>query len=277
MHIFVKTLLLAVCLTASPAMAETLSINDILALNEAKVGDEVILAKIQSSGSHFDLPTVQMIDLRKRGISSAVLAAMISTAKPSGAADISVDSPDPSVPHASGLYAVNSEPTPGKMVRMDPTSSSQMKTGGILGYALTGGIASMSVKVSIPGAGSRIRVGKNPTFFFFFDESRPGSNSPSFLGAALLPSSPSEFNLVRLDRKSDRREAKVGKVNIGGAKMGVMDGDRLQISYQILRAGVYKVSINRALDLGEYGFLYSVAGAATSGAAGSRIFDFGVD
>ena len=41
--------------------------------------------------------------------------------------------------------------TQNQMARIDPTMSSQAKTGGIFGYALTMGIASMSVKVAIAG------------------------------------------------------------------------------------------------------------------------------
>jgi hypothetical protein len=267
---------LVVPLNGNAARSGSLTVAEIMALNEAQVGDDAIVAKIKATGARFDLSTDEMIALRKRGLSGQVLAAMVSTASANGAADVSPDSPDPAVAHAPGVYALIARDTGQKMARIDPTASSQMKTGGILGYALTGGIASMSMKVSIPGPAARVRVGSAPVFYFFFDESRAGANTSSFMGSAFLASSPNEFNLVRLERKSDRRETKVGKVNLGGMKAGVMDKDRVPFSYDLVRPGVYKVTIDAALAAGEYGFLYSLPGAGTSGAASARIFDFSV-
>jgi hypothetical protein len=163
------------------------------------------------------------------------------------------------------------------MVRIDPTTTSQMKTSGILGYALTAGIASMGMKVTVSNSSARVRTSPQPTFYFFFDESRPNANSSSFMGASLAASSPNEFNLVQLERKGDHRETKVGKMNIGGAKMGVMDKDRLQFRYDAIRPGVFRVTPAGPLGPGEYGFLYSVGGAGLTGAMAGRIFDFGVE
>src|SRR3546814_2570283 len=57
------------------------------------------------------------------------------------------------------------------MIRIDPTVSSQTKTGGIFGYALTGGIASLSMKSVLPNATARIRANTSkPVFYFYFDE-----------------------------------------------------------------------------------------------------------
>jgi hypothetical protein len=267
---------LEVPLNGSAVRSGSLTVAEIVALNDAQVGDDAIVAKIKASGARFDLSTDEMIALRKRGLSGQVLAAMVSTASANGAADVSPDSPDPNVAHAPGVYALVSRQAGQKMARIDPTASSQMKTGGILGYALTGGIASMSMKVSIPGPTARTKVGSAPVFYFFFDESRAGASTSSFMGSAFLASSPNEFNLVRLERKSDRRETKVGKVNLGGMKAGVMDKDRVPFSYDLVRPGVYKVTVSAALPSGEYGFLYSLPGAGTNGAASARIFDFAV-
>jgi hypothetical protein len=50
---------------------------------------------------------------------------------------------NPMVPHPSGVYFIDAGSS--RLQRIDPTMSSQAKTGGIFGYALTMGIASMSV------------------------------------------------------------------------------------------------------------------------------------
>lgn len=260
---------------ASTEQSVGLSIEDVIALSEMQLGDEAIIAKIQAAQASFDLTTGQMIELKKRGVSGPVIAAMVRTGVADSASEMSVDSPDPNVPHPAGIYLLQGSGETARMFRIDPTSSSQMKTGGILGYALTSGIAPMSMKVSVPGATARAKASTRPSFYFFFDQAQAGASASSFLGTTYLGSSPAEFNLVRLNAKKDRREAKVGKVGLTGAKMGIMDEDRIPIDYELVRPGVYRVSATAALAPGEYGFLYSI-GSAQGGAATARIFDFSV-
>lgn len=270
-----KIVMVALLVAAVPASAETLNVEDVVTLTEMKLGDEAIIAKIKADGARFDLSTDEMIVLKQRGVSNAVIAAMVQSGVVDTAAEMSMDSPDPMVPHPAGIYLLQGSGDRAKMFRIDATSSSQMKTGGLLGYALTSGIAPMSMKVSIPGETARAQATTKPFFYFFFDQAEQGAAAGSFLGSTYLASSPAEFNLVRLKSKKGRREAKVGKVGIGGAKMGIMDEDRIPIEYELVRPGVYKVKAADPLEPGEYGFLYSIAGGQ-GGAATARIFDFSV-
>lgn len=265
---------LALVLTG-PAVAEPLTIDQIVALSGAGIGDDAIVAKVKASGARFDLSTDEMLMLKKRGVSGPVLAAMLSSGNAGGAA-MSADSPDPAMAHPAGVYLLNGD----HMTRMNSTVSNQSKTGGIIGYALTGGIASASVKASIQNDTSRyVTPNPQPVFYFFFDEANPdGRISAAWTsGNGGTIQSPSEFTLVKLMKKAGRREARVGSFNIGGAKAGVMDKDRIPFDYQLARPGVYKVTANQALPPGEYGFIFSLqAGAGATGAAGARIFDFTV-
>lgn len=271
-----KALFLMVALfAAAPASAEELSVEEIVMLSEMKLGDEAIIAKIRAESARFDLSTDQMVELKRKGVSNAVIAAMVETSVVDTAAEMSMDSPDPMVPHPAGIYLLQGFGENARMFRIDATSSSQMKTGGILGYALTSGIAPLSMKVSVPGATARARASTRPYFYFFFDQAAEGAAANTFLGSTYLGSSPAEFNLIRFKAKPDRREAKVGSVSLGGTKMGIMDKDRVPIEYEIVRPGVYKVKAAEPLEPGEYAFLYSIAGGQ-GGAAGSRIFDFSV-
>src|SRR3546814_13901140 len=134
------------------------------------------------------------------------------------------------------------------MIRIDPTVSSQTKTGGIFGYALTGGIASLSMKSVLPNATARIRANTSkPVFYFYFDEAnaRYAQNAASGVwlsGPAATVSSPNEFSLVRFKEKKNSPEAKVGSLNIDGAKAAVMRKERIDISYTKCRPCVIKVS-----------------------------------
>lgn len=277
----IRMILTALALAgASAAAAETLTNDSVLAMQAAGLGDEVIVAKIRSSPNSFDTSTAQVIALKGKGLSPAVLAAMISGPSTSvqAKAVFSTDSADPNVPHAAGVYLLDDWNSPARMVKIDATSANQAKTGGIFGYALTGGLASMSVKAVIPGGTARARAGvAQPVFYFFVDQS--GTNI--FSGPMGTSVTPNEFSLVRLAAKEGRREARVGSMNIGGMKTGVMDKDRISFAYDQVAQGVYKVTPSAALAPGEYGFLYQPAAAAgfgpnTAGAAGARVFDFSV-
>lgn len=91
-----------------------------------------------------------------------------------------------------------------------------------------------------------------------------------------IVTSPSEFTLIRMQKKTGRREARVGSMNIAGSKTGVMDKDRLPFLHQMVRPGVYQVDVTKPLEAGEYGFIFSIAGGGAGGAMTARIFDFSV-
>lgn len=283
-------LCVAAALSAPVAVrAETLTNQMVIALAGAGIGDEAIVAKIRNSGNQFDLSTEKLIELKSKGVSSPVIAAMIQAGNGSpvsGNAAGSSDSPDPLVPHPSGIYLLVDRQGAAHMVRMDPTVSNQTKTGGILGYAFTGGIVPISMKAVLPNVGARVRTtAGHPVFYFYFDEanrslSQGGPGGMWLAGPAAAVTSPNEFSLVRFDVKKNTREAKVGKFNIGGAKAGVMDNDRIAFSYDQVAPGVFRVAPEQDLPPGEYGFLYSMGGGTGMGmqAAGStsRVFDFAV-
>lgn len=273
---------------AVPAAAETLDNATVVQLASIGLGDEAIIAKIQASPSNFDVTTDALITLKQDGVSSAVIAAMIeasNTTKASSSVMASIDSPDPMVPHPSGVYMLADWLEEPKMLVIDATTSNQTKTGGFLGYALTGGIASMSFKAVIPNSEARVQTSdKRPTFYFYFDQadsslSNRGGGNFWVAGAV---TSPAEFSLVEFKVKKGRREAKVGKFNIGGAKAGVMDKDQIGFDYERIAPGVFEVTPQADLQPGEYGFIYSSSTGGGTGAAGvgaqtSRIFDFSIE
>lgn len=271
---------------ALPAQAETLDNQQVIDLVKVGLGDEAVVAKINSSATHFDVSTDGLIALKNAGVSSAVIAAMIQAsnhATVSENAALSADSPDPKIPHPSGIYMLADWLAQPKMLVIDPTTSDQTKTGGFLGYALSGGIASMSFKTVIPNAHARIETNQNrPKFYFYFDQSDHSlSNGGSTFWTAGAVTSPNEFSLIRFKVKGERREARVGSFNIAGAKSGVMDKDRIPFDYTAVVPGVFEVHPQVDLEPGEYGFIYSVKtgggiGMAGVGAMTSKIFDFSV-
>lgn len=281
-----RSSLVALCLAAAlvapaPASAETLDNNSVITLTSAGLGDEAIVAKIKASTSNFELSTDQLLALRAKGVSSRVIAAMIEASNPKAAApQSSTTSPDPMIPHPAGVYLFADQGEAARMVRIDATVTNQAKTGGIFGYALTGGIASMSIKAAIQNDTARVQTAMTtPVFYFFFDESNQstqGTVATWASGTAATVTTPNEFTLIELIKKKGRREARVGSMNIGGAKTGVMDKDRLAFTYELVRPGVFKVTPSATLKPGEYGFIYSLAGGGANGALTARIFDFSI-
>ncbi len=275
---------LATAQTATAATVETIDNATVFRLLAAGLPDEAVIAKIRASKPNFDLSTDKLIELKNKGVSGAVMAAMLAPAQAAAPLEFSTDAADLAVPHYPGVYMFGEKDK--RMSRMMATSSNQAKTGGILGYALTGGIASASVKATIPGANARIRSATSrPVFYFYFDESVPRglqSNGPSvwISGAGALTTSPAELSLVRFNEKTNAREARVGSLNIAGAKQGVMDKDRIPFNSELVRPGVFKVVPGIDLPAGEYGFIQSLTGGNVSGGGGAltaRLYDFGVE
>ena len=262
--------------------AEILTNETILKLIAVGLPEQAIIAKIQASKSAFDVSTDRLIELQTKGVSGPILAAML---QPGAAAQLefSTDSPDTNIPHYPGVYMFGTAEN--RMTRMMATSSNQAKTGGILGYALTGGIASLTVKAAIPGKSAKIQsTTSRPIFYLFFDESVPramqtAANSIWTGGNGNITTSPAELSLVKFVQKSAAREARVGSVNIAGAKQGVMDKDQVAFDVDLVRPGVFKVVPKFDLAAGEYGFIQALAGGNVSGGGGAmtaRVFDFGI-
>ena len=67
--------------TSTSGKPSALSNEDVLKLLTAAIGDDVILAKIKSSPSQFQLDTDSIVALKKAGASDRVIAAMIEASR----------------------------------------------------------------------------------------------------------------------------------------------------------------------------------------------------
>jgi hypothetical protein len=120
----VAVLLLAGPLSVRSAAAAT--IEDLLGLKAHGLGDDILVALIQTDGSEFHLTAADIIALRKDGLSETVIRAMIETARrapapdaaimPAGAdgqvpADAVFEAPDPVAPvEVPAVEPVDTEP-----------------------------------------------------------------------------------------------------------------------------------------------------------------------
>ena len=267
---------------AAPAAAEVLTNDDVVMLLEAGLGEEAVIAKIETSDGNFQTDTSTLLALRQKNVPSAVIAAMVK--RSAAPVELSDSSPDPLAPHYPGLYLYDGSTAESRMWKIDPTSSTQTKTGGIWGYALTGGIASASVKAVIPGEKAKIASSSGrPVFYVYFDNDAGNSSGMFSTGFGAAIQTPNEFSLVKLMEKKGKREARIGSINIGGAKAGVMDKDQIAFDYEQVAPSVFKVTPQSNLAPGQYGFVFAVGGgvgpglAGSAGTAGARVFAFGVE
>lgn len=265
--------------TSTPDGAgETLDNATVIALVDAGLGSEAIIAKINTSGRNYDTSTNALIALKNANVPDDVIAAMLTRDSVEEVVELDDTSMDINVPHSPGIYLAF--PEENRMARLDPTVPSEMKTGGVIGYALTGGIASMKMKVVITGNEARTDApSRRPEFYFFFNKDHALGGVSQFGSAfSMTAMSPAEFSLVEFKQKKNRREARVGSVGIGGIKAGVRDKDQIGFDFEEVAPGVFRVWLGAGLTPGEYGFVYSMGGATGNGGGGNtRIFDFSID
>lgn len=260
------------------AMGETLDNNAIIMMSNAGLGPEAVIAKINSSRGSYVTSTSALIALKRANVADSVIAAMLARSNTpalvnglAGNANV-----DPLAPHAPGIYLFDRRST-GRMMRIDATVSNQTKTSGVLGFALSYGLASMKLKTVIPNAGARAQTSdRRPVFYFYFNQASPMASMSEFGNSfSIAATSPNEFSLVRFEQKRDHREASVGSYSLGGVKTGVSDKARVSFTYDDVAPGVFKVTPSVDLPSGEYGFVSSTGAGAGMGMV-ARIFDFGV-
>jgi hypothetical protein len=220
----------------------------ILDLMDLGFESEVIKAKINSSPVEFDTSMEQLKFLKEKGVSSDVLALMIDKSKAEIESGVS--------------YYKNNE-----LEKIQPSV--------FAGTAVSNGVVSTKIKSYVNGLSSSNKINSNNLVFIFqFDNENKndlGSENWWFKAA----SSPSEFALTKLQQKKNRRVLVTGKVNVGGVQIGVDTKDTIEFSIEDLGNGKYKVTLNNALELGEYCFFYQ--GTIPMGGYNNQsIFDFSV-
>ena len=151
-HRFILTLFIAglVCLasfTTVPAQDEVMTNDEVISLSKAGLSPTIILGKIRSGKSNFDVSTDSLIKLKQAGVSDDIIAAMIA-AKSAGSttgstATTMTSGDDPNNPlskHSYGIYLYEVRGEQRKMTQLAPNVSAQNRTGGTFTSSLTYGI-----------------------------------------------------------------------------------------------------------------------------------------
>lgn len=286
----ISTLVLGImlCLSAVSVFAQdTMSNDEVISLTKAGLASSIIVGKIRTSKTDFDMSTDALIKLKQAGVSDDVVGSMLeaksgkSISAPVGGTSVNGsttvgalgDPNDPMAKHNYGIYLFEEKDGVKKMTALKPNVSAQNRTGGLFTSSLTYGIGKVKTKTNLPGRSANLQMqNAAPTFYFYLDITSGGLNTSSG-----VPSDPKEFTLVRFNQRSDNREVTIGKSNAFGAKGGLSDEYVVQVKAEDMGNGIFKVTPSTDLKKGEYGFMLVNSGNSnTSAGVGAKFFDFGV-
>jgi hypothetical protein len=246
--------MLGLPLPGPTAVAQEVLTNDsVIQMVKAGLPEAVVIAKIKSTATKFDLKTDSLVSLKKAGITDKVLEAMVAAG--SGSSSTPSAMPAPPAPAVAAGALKNQDVIyqllGGKYVEMFATSAN-----------LETNMAFFQSKSEVVLEGRKAQY-------------RTAEKQPVFLSTYSSTDAP----LVRLkpgDEHNDRN-LKIGSgafMPFGGTqKMGVRNEDKIAVTIERDARGFYRVTPAAPLAPGEYGFILATGFGAGSG----KVYDFGVD
>lgn len=299
-----------VTVSVSPAQepaSRAVTISDVIAMKQAGLSDDLVIAKIKQSNKPANLSTDEMIALKKQNVSDAVIKALMDPAgataadssvtgaavanrilnvNPSGATPepgtSAVGNPDdPMAPHDSGIYIYSADPA-GKphMVMLERAAYQGTKTGGMFATAITYGAVKAKTKAILPGRAASIRAAQGePIFYFYFEDKAAGLGRGGFFAGGAI-SNPNQFALLRLNVDKHNRSTEIGAFSIWGGSTGSQEKSIISFKADRIDPGLYKVQPEGELTPGEYCFVATTSGTGAYGSGTTfahDLFDFGVD
>jgi hypothetical protein len=250
---------------------------DIITMVQLGLSEDVITAKIREVGARdpgslsFDTSVDGLKALKEAKVPDSVMKVMINPGA-APAAVVAVAAPvtmDPNLPPPEvGVYWKDGA----KFVLIQGQALTNMKAGGRAGSIFTDGLRNQHWDSVLEGPTSRNIVREHrPTFYLYVPD---GADSSDYL-------------LIKLNKKGDRREFQVGSFGgITGGKSGVKRDKEVPFKAEHVGIRTYKLALEADLPVGEYGFFMgtgqsnTMAGATggnrSGGAAGGRIYDFSI-
>lgn len=262
--------------TSQSHQSQALTNADVLKMVEAKFSDTLIIGKIRASTCSFDTSTDEILKLKSQGISDGVIESMVSCGKqPSPTiAERPTNPNDPLSAHPPGIYWLTKSERAQSLTRLDVSSYSGSKSSGVLGAGLSMGFKKAKWKAALPGARAALRIhSAGPEFWFYFEDASAGFGHTGLTAQA---SKPEDFALAKMEDHKSERELVVGQASALGNSTGLRPKDVVAVEVQRMSAGIYKVTVSKPLEPGEYCFV-PPGSAAAFGMAGGQLYDFGID
>lgn len=250
------------------AQTEQITNQEIISLTKAGFDEVLIIQKIKTSTTDFDLSTDALIELKKNKVPDQVVVAMMNSKT-----GIYSESESMS-PYDYGIYFYDEKNVAGKMTQLSPNVSVQNRTGGKITAAFTPfGLGKKKTKANLPGRNAELQIyAAKPVFYFYLDAKSGGLRTMSG-----IPYTPNEFTLVKFNLRSDNREITISKENIFGTKEGLSDEYVIEFDFENLGNGKFMVTQKNPLKDGEYAFFLANSGNSNvSSGIGAKFFDFGI-
>src|SRR5580698_1229723 len=271
----IATLFLLLVTTAlSQQLGKRITNKDVIDMVGLGVSDDVIISKIRSAAAggtlQFDTSVDGLKELKAAKVSDEVIKAMINPAPPAAPVVVAATpiSNDPNLPPPEvGVYWKNAN----AFILIEGQAISQAKVGGKAGSMFTYGLRNEHWDAYLNGPQSKnVIQDRQPVFYIYVPDG----------------SSASDFVLISLEKKGDRREFQIGSFGgITGGKSGVKRDK--EVSFTAEHAGIrtYKLKLDASMKPGEYAFFMGTGQSATmaggqtggtrsGGAAAGRVYDF---
>jgi hypothetical protein len=257
----------------SASLHQRLTNKDIITMVQAGLSDGVITTKIRATSASnpastsFDTSAEGLKALKAGNVSEAVIEAMINPvpAQPTVITNGGAMTLDPSLPPPEvGIYWRDVT----RYVRIEGQALSQTKIGGKAGSMFTYGFRGLHWDAYVNGpTSSHILKERRPVFYLYVPDG--GSSS--------------DYSLIKLNKKGNRREFQIGSLSgkMGGGKAGLKPDKEIAFGAEHVGIRTYKVTLDQDLQPGEYAFFMatgeqveSTGRQGTGGAMTGRIYDF---
>lgn len=193
----------------------------IIDMTHKGLGDDVIIARIKAGATKFDLSDDDLANLKKAGVSDAVVAAMISSTQ-----------------LTTPKVKIDGNP-------VEVRTIGEQKVGGRLGHVATIGIKSVKNKAYLQGQHAALITSRNPVI----EIELPANDNIN------------NYIVVEMDDKGDRREIEMGSAGgTVGEKVGIRADRIVRTSAAPVGGRRYRITTVKELKKGEY-ILYSVGSA----------------
>ena len=272
--LLVALFLLLASTTWSQQLGKRITNKDVIDMVSLGLSDDVIIAKIRGAAAggtlQFDTSVDGFKELKAGKVSDEVLKVMINPA-PAAAPVLVAATPitnDPNLPPPEvGVYWKNGN----AFTRIEGQAISQAKVGGKAGSMFTYGMRNEHWDAYLNDPQSKNVINEHlPVFYIYVPD---GASS-------------SDFVLIQLEKKGNRREFQIGSFGgITGGKSGVKRDKEVAFTSEHAGIRTYKIKLDAAMKPGEYAFFMGTGqqatmaggqtgGARSGGAAAGRVYDF---
>ena len=260
---------------ASQEVSKRLTNQDIIDMVSMGISDDVIIAKIRSVNGRdslaFDTGVEGLKALKAAKVPDEVIKVMINPAPPPVSVGQAVTTSDmnPNLPPPEvGVYWKDGA----TFVPVEGQALSKAKVGGRAGSMFTYGMRSEHWDAYLAGPVSKNHVkDRQPLFYIYVPDG----------------TSAADFVLIKLEKKSNRREFQVGSFGgLTAGKSGVKAEKEIPFKFEHVAIRTFKIMLSSDLQPGEYAFFMGTGqqtmmasghgSSPSGGAASGRIYDFSV-